>query len=182
MLVRRAAVWSIALVCLPLMAACKNEPVVNPPTRQRGVWPRPADTEQPAAQLPARVEPQLADIRSGDSPAVAIPATTPAEEAAPDEPEKPPRNLQNELETMMGSPASCLGARPASEAPANLNIALSASIMPSGTVGRGEVSAPGLTPDEVTCVRSRLESLRFAQPIENAPLTVSGTITLNQGS
>ena len=57
-----------------------------------------------------------------------------------------------------------------------------AALIGGGTVGRGEVSAPGLTPEEVACVRSRLESLRFTQPIENAPLTVSGSITLNQGS
>jgi hypothetical protein len=180
MFVRRVALGSLAL-CLLLMAACKNEPVANTPVRQRGVWPRPPGIEQtPSAQLPAQVEPQLADIREGD-PALA-PATTPAEEAAPDEPEKPPRNLQRELEQMMGSPANCLGERPASEAPDNVNISLQASIMPSGTVGRSEVSAPGLTPEEIACVRSRLESLRFTQPIENAPLTVSGTITLNHGT
>jgi hypothetical protein len=178
LLPRRAAVWSLAL-CLPLMAACKNEPIANQPLRQRGIWPRgPAVTEEAPAAVPAQLQPQLAEIKASDPP----PATTPAEEAAPDQPEPPPRNLHNELEAMMGSPANCLAERPANEAPTNLNITLSASIMPSGTVGRGEVSAPGLTPEEVTCVRSRLESLHFAQPIENAPLTVSGTITLNRGS
>jgi len=177
MLVRRAAAWSLAL-CLPLMAACRNEPVASQPPRQRGVWPRPAVTEQSPAKLPSRAEPRLAEITAVDSP----PATTPADEAAPDQPEQPPRNLQSELEAMMGSPASCLKERPVNEAPDNVNISLRASIMPSGTVGRGEVSAPGLTPEEVACVRSRLEALHFAQPIENAPLTVSGTITLSRGS
>lgn len=176
--VRRAVVWSLALF-LPLMAACTREPVANRPLRQQGIWPRIPVTEPASpAKLPPRIEPQLAEIRASDP----APATTPADAAAPDKPEQPPRNLQSELEAMMGSPASCLAARPASEAPNNLNISLRASIMPSGTVGRGEVEAPGLTPEEVACVRSRLEALHFAQPIENAPLTVSGTITLSHGS
>jgi hypothetical protein len=177
MLARRAAVWSLAL-CLLLMAACRNEPVASQPLRQRGVWPRIPVPEESPAKLPPPVQPQFEEIKASDPP----PATLSADAAAPGQPEQPPRNLRNELEAMMGSPAGCLGARPASEAPDNLNISLRASIMPSGIVSRGEVSAPGLTPEEVACVRSRLESLHFAQPIENAPLTVSGSITLNHGS
>jgi hypothetical protein len=160
---------------LLLTAACgKREPVANTPVRQRGVAPGVAVVEQSAAQLPVTAEPKLAQITATDQP----PETTTAEEAAPDQPEAPPRNLQSELEAMMGSPVDCLQPRPASSAPGPLNISLRANIMPSGSVGRGEVSAPGLSPAEVACVRSRLESLRFAQPIENAPLSVNGALTL----
>ena len=83
---------------------------------------------------------------------------------------------------MIGSPAACLTPRPANEAPARVRIGLTASVMPSGAVGRGEVSAPGLSPSEIDCVRKRVESVRFAPPIENAPFTVNGSITLNRGS
>jgi hypothetical protein len=171
---RRAAVWSLALL-LPLTAACsKREPVANTPVRQRGVAPELTVVEQSPAQLPTHEAPKLAQITETD----ATPETLPADEAAPDQPEAPPRNLQSELEVMMGSPVNCLQARPASSAPGQVNISLRANIMPSGAVGRGEVSAPGLSPEEVACVRSRLESLRFAEPIENAPLSVSGSLTL----
>jgi hypothetical protein len=173
MFARRPLVVSFALLALPLMAACKNEPVANQPVRQRGVQLGIAVPEESPAQLPTPMEQPLVQITATDPP----PATTTAEEAAPDEPEKPARNMQSELETMMGSPVNCLTDRSASEANP-INISLNANVMPSGAVGRGEVSAPGLTPAEVSCIRSKLESMRFAQPIENAPLVVTGSISL----
>jgi hypothetical protein len=172
-MLRHAAVCSLALV-LPLMAACdKREPVANTPVRQRGFGLDVPPADESPSKLPSRLEPPLAQITETNP----TPETTTAEQAAPDEPEHPPRNLQSELETMMGSPVSCLKERPASAA-SQVNISLTANVMPSGAVGRGEVSAPDLSPDEVACVRSKLESLRFAQPIENAPLSVSGSVTL----
>lgn len=177
-MIRQAAVWSVALL-LPLMAACgKRDPVANTPLRERGVAPNTPGsslgTQESGSQLPARMEPQLAEITATDQP----PETTTAEEAAPDAPEHAPRNLQTELETLLGSPVDCLKERPASGAPGQLDISLSANVMPSGAVGRGEVSAPGLAADEVACIRARVESLRFAQPIENAPVSVNGSVTL----
>jgi hypothetical protein len=50
--------------------------------------------------------------------------------------------------------------------------------MPGGMVADSNVSAPGLSPDEVKCLRRRLEAVHLAQPIENAPFRVSGSITL----
>jgi hypothetical protein len=175
---------ALTFVLLPLAAACsQREPVPNQPPRPRGIMVdqavrAPVAPTPPPSALPPSNEPQLPEITVHEEPTT----TTPAEQAAPDQPEKEPRNLQSELETMMGSPVTCLKPRPASQAPASVSISLSANVMPSGAVGRGEVSAPGLEPEEVSCVRSRLESLRFAQPIENAPLTVSGSITLSRGS
>ncbi len=188
MLIRIAV---LTLATLPLAAACSQRgPIPDQPARPRGIMvdqavqapsaaaekPSTADTTD-TARLPSD-EPQLPEIRVDEQPT----DTTTAEAAAPATPEKEPRNLQSELETMMGSPVTCLKPRPASQAPSSVSISLSANVMPSGAVGRGEVSAPGLEPEEVSCVRSRLESLRFAQPIENAPLTVNGSITLSRGS
>lgn len=171
-----SAAARLLVLCLLLTAACKQrEPVANEPLRPRGVAPGLPPSQESPAQLPSRTDVPLAQLTSKDS--VPDPGTTTAEEAAPDSPEQPRRNLSGELESMMGSPVDCLEARPASSA-SSLNIALSANVMPSGAVGRGEVSAPGLRPAEVACLRSRVESLRFAQPIENAPLTVSGSLTL----
>lgn len=174
-----AAVTVLALT-LPLMAACgKREPLPNQPVRERGVAPaapQPQLQESPA-QLPPRTEVPLAQLTANDQPPDTT-ITTTAEEAAPDAPDKPRRNLQGELESMMGSPVDCLEARPASSAVSTIAISLSANVMPSGAVGRGEISAPGLRPAEISCLRARLESIRFAQPIENAPLAVHGSLTL----
>lgn len=181
----------LAFVLLPLVAACKDrEPVPDQRPRPRGIIvDRGAAPPTPSAAKPAapdydddppHEEPKLAEITVDEKPWDELTAT--AEQAAPDEPAKPPRNLKAELESMMGSPITCLKPRPANEAPPSVSISLTASVMPSGAVGRGEVSAPGLEPDEVSCVRSRLESLHFAEPIENAPITVSGSITLNRGT
>jgi hypothetical protein len=179
---RAVAVSSLSV--LLLMAACKRAPLADQPVRQRGVAPSaavPAAVEPTPAVAPTPSgpeQPELLALTSTEQPQ----GTIAADAAAPDQAEKPRRNLQNELETMMGSPADCLAARPADQAPARVNISLSANVMPSGAVGRGEVSAPDLSPEEISCVRTRLEALHFAPPIENAPFTVNGALTLNRGS
>jgi hypothetical protein len=153
------AVLSFAL--LPLLAACgKREPIADQPLRPRGVLvpdpiapsATPATSPSSLPKIPADENP-LPEITAEEPP----PETIAAEEAAPDAPAKPPRNLQAELETMMGNPVSCLAPRAANEAPSQIDISLSANVMPSGAVGRGEVSAPGLSSQELSCVRSRLE-------------------------
>jgi len=180
----RTAIW-VLLSCTLLMA-CKQQSYGNTPVRQRGVGP--SVELQPTAAKTKQHEPfspQLLPLRvdetqqaeelepSGD--------TLPVAEAMPAE--KPARNLQHELESMIGSPVDCIAPRPAANAPPQLRLSLSASVMPSGAVGRGEVSASSeLTKPELDCVRGRLEALHFAAPIDNAPLTVSGSITLNYGS
>ena len=111
------------------------------------------------------------------------PETLSAAEAAPEPAEKPERDLSRELENQMGSPVGCLAPRAAQAAPSELRLSLNASVMPSGAVGRGEVSASGdLSKAELDCLRTRLESLKLAAPIENAPRTVTGSITLTRGS
>lgn len=179
----RVAVIGVCAL-LPLMAACsKRESYPNQPLRQRGVIIAP-EPPQPAGEAPIpQLPPDPSQNPTEPAQEQLQPQTVSAEEAKPDAPaDKPPRNLRQELETMMGSPVSCLAARPANAAPNRVDISLSASVMPSGAVGRAEVSAPGLNPEEVACLRARLETLRFAQPIENAPFTVNGSITLNRGS
>jgi hypothetical protein len=179
-------------ICTLLAAACRSERTETPAVqvRPRGIDTQPAlPSPPPAAPQPEQPSAIPAEPYRPSEPS-AEPAQEPAEEpagevvsaeeAAPDE-EKPPRNFSRELESMVGSPATCLAPRPANEAPAQVRIALSASVMPSGAVGRGEVSAAGLSPSELECVKQRVENLRFAPPIENAPFTVSGTITLNRG-
>ena len=170
-------------MCALSTACTDDEEPASTNVRKRGVQLAPAPPSTPAPQpLPEQptAPPALPNEAPPDEPREEA-ATLPAEQAAPDDPEKPPRNMSAELESMIGSPASCLAPRPANEAPSQVSISLGASVMPSGAVGRGEVSAPGLSPTELDCVRKRLESVRFAPPIENAPFTVNASITLNRG-
>lgn len=183
----RTRVLSIAIALCTLATACGDEPAARTP-RKRGVQLPPEPPPAPARpdpQAPTAV-PMLPNEAPSDwnaEPSKNQPEreTLTADEAAPDEPEKAPRNFSSELASMIGSPVNCLAPRTAKEAPAEVRITLSASVMPSGTVSRGEVSAPDLSTSELECVKKRLESLRFAPPIENAPFTVNGSITLRRG-
>ena len=179
MIARVAAIC--AVVTLPLMAACsgERESFGSQHQRQRGVRtlePFAKLSEADPASPSVQPQPELA------APAAPAPEPAPAEEPAAAQPEKPVRNLSTELETMLGNPTSCLAPRAAAEAPSRVDISLSVQVMPSGAVSRGEVSAPGLTLEERDCLRTRLEALHFAQPIENAPFTVKGSIRLDRGS
>ena len=181
----RTAIW-VLLSCALLMA-CKQQSYGNTPVRQRGVGPIVAPQPTAAKNKPQEpLSPELLPLRVDETPQAeeAEPTsgdTLPVAEAMPAE--KPVRNLQHELESMIGSPVDCIAPRAAANAPPQLRLSLSASVMPSGAVGRGEVSASSeLTKPELDCVRGRLEALHFAAPIDNAPLTVSGSITLNYGS
>ena len=180
---RPSLLSGLLLLCLLLMACKKREEIADMPPRPRGVGP--AVQVQPAA-APAEEEspssPELLPLRVDETPPESNEVTLPAAEAVPEAEDKQPRNLQQELESMIGSPVDCLAPRLAEGAPRELHLSLSASVMPSGAVGRGEVSGSAeLTKPELDCVRARLEGLHFATPIENAPLTVNGSITLKFG-
>jgi hypothetical protein len=146
----------------PQLTAAPTAPKPEEPTNYAPVpQPQPQPTAEPVAQAP------LED-----------PAAQPAAEAEA----KPARDFAAELTQMLGNPLSCFNARAASDAPGQLDIALSTHVMPSGTVTQSQVSAPGLAPSEVACLRGRLEALHFAGPIENAPFTVQGSFHLTRAA
>lgn len=179
------ASWVLLLCTLAL--ACKRETFANEPVRQRGVAPPITLQPQAAATKPEPYSPQLVPLRVDEAPEQEEPAapenTLPVAQAAPEAAEEPERNLSQELERMIGSPVDCIAPRPAAGAPSELRLSLSASVMPSGAVGRGEVSASSqLTKPELDCVRARIERLHFAPPIDGAPRTVSGSITFKYGT
>jgi hypothetical protein len=169
---------ALTLVC---SIACSDDAPVTG-LRQQGAQiapdvpaAEPSRPDEPAGYADAPRAPQPTP---DPQPSAAAANTVTALAAEPDEPEKPARSLQRELETMLGSPASCLAPRAAGSGA--IQISLSATIVPSGAVSRGEVSAAGLGPEELKCLRGRVEALRFAEPIEGAPLTVTGSLTLEQ--
>jgi hypothetical protein len=72
--------------------------------------------------------------------------------------------------------------RTTDSAPSDIDISLSTSVMPSGTVAQSEVHGAGLAASEVLCLRSRLEALHFAAPIQNAPFKATGTLHLTRAA
>ena len=163
-------------------AACGGDSssVPSRPPRERGVGAllgaQPEEATKPSTESAPPTPPPLAAAApeaQGGTPEAAPP---PAEE------DKPRRNFQSELVQLVGSPLDCLKARPAEDAPSSLEISLSTKVMPSGAVAQSEVSAPGLEPDEIACLRRRVENIHFAAPIENAPFPVSGSLRLTRGA
>jgi hypothetical protein len=148
----------------PNLAASPSEP--SDPLFANG-----QPSEQPRAAAPA------------EQPPAAAPAEDPAEQPAQAEAEaKPARDFSAELVQMLGNPIACLSARAAGDAPRELEIALATQVMPSGAVGRSEVSAPGLEAGELACLRGRVEALHFTGPIENAPFAVRGSVHLTRAA
>jgi hypothetical protein len=171
---------SLALTLLGLVgmlsAACgKREAIAERPLKARGIGAAPAGPAQEPAR-PIDPQPWAAEPIAPTSPVEAPPVQDqPAEE-------KPPRDFNTELVQMIGSPAGCLKPRSAESAPSNIDISLSTSVMPSGAVAQSEVQAAGLDPSEALCLRSRLEALHFAAPIENAPFKARGTLHLTRAT
>jgi hypothetical protein len=147
----------------PMLTAAPVAPKPEEPPSYAPVPEQPLPAADPAAPVPAPLE---------------DPSAQPAAEAEA----KPARDFAAEMTQMLGNPLTCFGARAANDAPSQLDIALSTHVMPSGTVTQSQVSAPGLAPNEIACLRSRLEALHFAGPIENAPFSVQGSMHLTRAA
>jgi hypothetical protein len=178
---------SVLLLCSACTAAvsCGNTEIPNngPGPRRRGIVPMltaaPVATkpEEPTNYAPVPEQPPPAAEPTAQAP-LEDPAAQPATEAEA----KPARDFAAELTQMLGSPLACFAARAANDAPTQIDIALSTHVMPSGSVTQSQVTAPALAPNEVACLRSRLEALHFAGPIENAPFTVQGSLHLTRAA
>jgi hypothetical protein len=130
--------------------------------------------------VPQRDPPASTDLTAPREDPQITQQEMPAVAAAPsaEDNDEPKRDFSAELVRAFGDPASCLQPRPNDTGPSQLPIALSTQVMPGGMVADSHVSAPGLSSDELKCLRQRLEAVHFAQPIENAPFRVSGSVTL----
>jgi hypothetical protein len=107
---------------------------------------------------------------SGDSAHNALGA------AAGDEAQKP-RDFTAEMTRMLADATSCIKPRPADKI-GDIALTATAHVMPSGAVSRGEVDVHDVSDDERTCLRTRVEALYFAAPIENAPFSVNATLSI----
>ena len=94
------------------------------------------------------------------------------------EPDKDKRDYGAELAERFGSPLSCMKPKRGDDVPTRINISLTAKVMPSGAITRGSASSSALDSDELKCVERLLLSRSLAQPIEDAPRTVTATVRL----
>jgi len=171
-----SALRTLGILCALSPACSKREALPQRPPPTRGIGPvRPATTVAPTAPNDMPVLPPR--LLAADE----IPSAAPAAQDKPTE-DKPPRDFSAELLQLLGSPAGCLNARTSDNAPASIDISVSTSVMPSGSVAQAEVHGAGLETSELQCLRARLESLHFGQPIENAPFSVRGTLHLTRAT
>lgn len=172
---RRAVLRVVATVSLCASGfgcSTHDRPSRPPPTRGVG----PVLQTVPLRSPPASTD--LVDPREFPEQNQAMPATAAAPSDEDKDKDKEKRDFSAELVRAFGDPASCLQPRTDNTGPSQLPVALSTQVMPGGMVADSSVSAPGLSPDELKCLRQRLEGVHFAQPIENAPFRVTGSMTL----
>jgi hypothetical protein len=86
------------------------------------------------------------------------------------------RNLQTELVTALGSPATCLDTATARTLHGRLTLQVTANVTPSGNVTRATVSGSSVPESVITCMQARAMSVHLAAPIEGAPRAISTSL------
>lgn len=164
----KSALWPIAL----FLFACgsSDAPTSGPMERPRGVN-APAETPAPKPTAP--------------KPAAAVEEATPIPEQAPlpaaaeeKKDEAPPRDYPAELLAALGAPVDCLHPRSGADVPSELHVDVQVYLLETGFVSRAYARSPSLDAAETQCLTKRASSLRLRGPIEDAPRSVSTTLTL----
>jgi len=89
------------------------------------------------------------------------------------------RDYPAELLSAVHGAESCVQPRTASAAvPTEVLISLEALVLESGTIVSGTARGAALTPEEIECVKRRLESTRLPDKVKDAPRRVSATLKL----
>lgn len=134
--------------------------------------PTSTSTVQPAQGPDAvrnqRIEPPSVSSGRLDSPPLA------ADNKEPAAAEKKARDYSAELSDLLSATVNCL----TGHKPGAISINVSAQVMPSGSITRADAQGPGLTPVELSCIQKTVGTLHLQSPIEGAPRSVSGHLTL----
>ena len=173
----RRTACAIAVVACLAGSGCGEDRLEldTPSTKPRGLAPRSETTSDNGASTNAAVVRTTAT----DDAYSNLKLTAPAAEAAEAAQKEQPRDYAAELVGAMSGTESCVQPRPASASlPPELMLSLEAMVLESGTVISGTARASLLTPEELECVKRRLESTRLADHVKDAPLRVSGTLKL----
>ena len=161
------------LVIGSLLLGCGSSPSAEqaPIGRPRGVLPSRIAPEQ---KRPA-VEPRPMEQPASPEPQATKPQVAKAEEKD-EEPEKK-RDYNAELLAALGTPNDCLKPRQGDDSPAEIKVELEGHFLETGAMSRAYARSAQLAPEELQCVSSRLQALRLAAPVEEAPRTVQATLT-----
>jgi hypothetical protein len=182
---RSSALCGTLLACVVIGACGEDEPDGPGPDNSSARARRPTAIATEQQQIGAHEQDRLAQARRAP-PAVDPYANTEGaakkvEEAAAAAAakEEKPRDYPAELLSAMRGAESCVKPRLASEGlPAELPISLEGLVLESGTVVTGAARAPVLTPEELECVKRRLESTRIPADVKDAPRRINATLTL----
>lgn len=173
-LARFPLVLLVLLALLPI-AGCGGEPdePEPPPTNRRGPGHSPNDR---------RDEPQVPTAPSEEEPnpeplEEPTPAPVAKAEAKPEEEKK--RDYGAELVRAVGGAEGCVKPRAAdAPLPTTVSISLEAYVLESGAISRGYARSSSLTPEELACVKTRIEHARLGPAVEEAPRRIDATVEL----
>jgi hypothetical protein len=145
---------------------------------------QPAVLGRPRGVVPSRIARQPEPTASPEQPASPQPATEPWPEQEPEAPAKPEKPVEPEkrdygaeLLAALGSPTDCLKPRQGPDSPPEIKVELEAYLLETGTMSRGYARSSELDPDELKCIRSKLESRSLKGPIEQAPRAVHASLS-----
>lgn len=85
------------------------------------------------------------------------------------------RDLPAELSSALNQLTDCVDPAQAAKQPnGRLVIAVSASVMGTGSISRATIEAPGQPPEALACLQRGALALKLAEPVPGAPLNVKG--------
>jgi len=180
----RLAIAGSLFACLAIAGCGEDEPEIVSPQPPSAVSqdrrPRAPTTGLSAADqqraIESRIAPKTPPPADPYDKPINLEAAAVAAEAAKEE---KPRDYPAELLSAARGSESCIQVRTASASlPAEVLISLEALVLESGTVVSGTARAAGLTPEELECVKKRLESTRLPANVKDAPRRVSTTLKL----
>ncbi len=170
---------AVTLVCAALLelAACSRDKPPDEVPADTGRGLRSKEPVAPAATTEPPAEPVKPFVFPDDpKPAEAAPAAAPPEAAAQEGP--PPRDYAGELKGLVGSPSGCLKPRIGARAPREIAVTVEAIVMETGMISRAYARSGELDDEELACIRARLGSARMRPGVEQAPRSVSTTVSL----
>jgi hypothetical protein len=157
-------------------AGCQREEASRPP-----VIRRPSGTQQAPGSGIALQNPGAAE-KMEERPGLMseIASSVPPDKAKmPGESEKQ-RDLEAELEQLVGNPVGCMKPRSDQEGPGSIRISVEASVTENGVITRTYVSSPELSAEELECIDQRVAGSRFKAPVEEAPRTVRTVVEIRR--
>lgn len=167
-------------LCLVLAAGCfpEEQPPLLPPGHDTPV----PTTTQPQEQSTLGKSQGRSYNRTFDTtaPTPTTAASNGTSETANVEIQTKPRDLSEELRSLIRNPGACFSKRTAGSGPSSITFSVTVTAMPSGTISRASVNGSGLSAEETTCLRAIAEQARFPAPIDDAPTHVTTTVELRE--